>query len=102
EIRAQLFIGWSALLTGYRVFFLAGIAISAALVAAGVARRWRSEERPGSQVISKRVFCVIPGVAWLIFLALQFFSAIDFAPADVRAFFGGAHLRTGALQLLKS
>ena len=102
-IRAQLFVGWSGLLHGYRALFLGGIGFSALVVIAGVANRWRLERRQGTSTDFRRIVCVIPGLAWLIFFALQFFAAIDFAPADVRAFFiGGAHLRTGALQIMKS
>ena len=101
-IRPQLFIGWAPLLTGYRVLFLGGIGFAVVIVIAGVANRWRLERRSPRRGTFRHVFCVVPVVACLIFLVLQLFAAIDFAPADVRAFFGGAHVRTAALQMLKS
>jgi hypothetical protein len=96
-IRAQLFAGWMRILADYRAIFLAGAGLAFIVALAGAAFEWRS--RRGA---FRTVFEVIPAPAWIVVLALQFFAAMDFAAADVRAFFGGAYLKTAELQSVKS
>lgn len=101
-IRMQLFYGWRDLLTTYRVIFFAGIEISTLIVFVGAAIKWRAARQDASPSALRFLPRVIPSTAWMLFLAAQLFAAVDFAPWDVRSFFGGVYLKTAAVQLVKS
>lgn len=97
-IRMQLFLGWRDLLATYRIIFFAGVEIAALVVLAGAVIEWRASREESRRIVLR----VFPGAALAIFLALQLFASVNFAPWDVRAFFGGAFGKTAALQIVKS
>ena len=101
-IRMQLFYGWRDLLTTYRIVFFAGVEFSTLIVLVGAAITWRAARQDASPLSLRVIPRVLPLAAGVMFFAALFFAAVDFAPWDVRSFFGGAYLKIAALQLVKS